>query len=483
MSATRPAAAAPAAAAALTRPIRCAIYLRISLDRGKDGLAVDRQREACHRIARERGWIITEEYVDNSISAYSKTVKRPSYERLRKDYAAGAFEAIVCWDLDRLTRQPRQLEDWIDASEERGLQLVTANGECDLATTGGVLFAGIKAQVARSEMKQKSVRQQAALAQRADHGRPPLGRPAFGYLSNGKANEAEAPYVLDIFTRFTAGESLLSIAGWLNERQVPSRQQGRGGAARKGWWPATVRHILSNPRYAGRVVYRGQVVEGKAATWDVLVEPELWAAAERILTDPRRLSNRTGTHRKHLGAGLYLCGRCGQRMQSHSGDAYRCQQNACMTKGRVKVDEYVMAYVAAELARDDLAQLLMRPDSSSKAAEVEAQVATLQRKLATANAQIEDPETEDEDLPGLRRRRRNIEEALTRLYAERAELWAVAGDNAILAAEHPDEAFLAASLGMQRMVLDTLFTVTLLPGVRGKWALDPATVRIEYRPR
>jgi hypothetical protein len=40
----------------------------------------------------------------------------------------------VCWDLDRLTRQPRQLEDWIDAATDNGLKLTTANGEADLAT-------------------------------------------------------------------------------------------------------------------------------------------------------------------------------------------------------------------------------------------------------------------------------------------------------------------------------------------------------------
>lgn len=48
------------------------------------------------------------------------------------DYEAGKFTASICWDLDRLTRQPRELEDWIDAAKFRGLALVTANGEADL---------------------------------------------------------------------------------------------------------------------------------------------------------------------------------------------------------------------------------------------------------------------------------------------------------------------------------------------------------------
>src|SRR4051794_31842366 len=95
--------------------VRAALYLRQSLDAKGDSLAVDRQQEACEAIARERDWtIIGEVYADNSISASDSRKARPSYDRLVRDYAAGAFDALLCWDLDRLTRQPRQLEDWID---------------------------------------------------------------------------------------------------------------------------------------------------------------------------------------------------------------------------------------------------------------------------------------------------------------------------------------------------------------------------------
>ena len=143
-------------------PVRAAVYLRISLDRNMDGLAIDRQREACLRIAKDRGWQVVEEYVDQSKSATDKTKKRPDYDRMVADFQAGRFDAIICWDLDRLTRQPRQLEDWIDAAEDSGLELVTANGEADLATDGGRMYARIKAAVASGEVDRKSVRQSVA---------------------------------------------------------------------------------------------------------------------------------------------------------------------------------------------------------------------------------------------------------------------------------------------------------------------------------
>lgn len=76
------------------------------LDATGEGLAVDRQREDCRRIVDQRGWQLVGEYVGNSISASDSRKARPGYNALVESYKAGGFDALVCWDLDRLTRQP-----------------------------------------------------------------------------------------------------------------------------------------------------------------------------------------------------------------------------------------------------------------------------------------------------------------------------------------------------------------------------------------
>jgi site-specific DNA recombinase len=100
-------------------PVRYATYLRISIDRTGEELAVERQREDCERIAQEHGWKLVGEYVDNSIIASDRRKTRPGYNELMAAYGADMFDALVCWDLDRLTRQPRELEDWIDAATDK----------------------------------------------------------------------------------------------------------------------------------------------------------------------------------------------------------------------------------------------------------------------------------------------------------------------------------------------------------------------------
>ena len=100
---------------------------------------------------------------------------QPSSECIVTDYEAGLLDSIVCYDMDRLTRQPRELEDWIDRAEQRGLLLVTANGDADLSTDGGRMYARIKVAVAHGEVEQKGARQSCAQRQRAEQGRPPKG--------------------------------------------------------------------------------------------------------------------------------------------------------------------------------------------------------------------------------------------------------------------------------------------------------------------
>ena len=426
-----------AASANTTSPVRAAIYLRISQDRELDGLAIERQREDCENLAKFRRWEVVETYVDQSKGATDKTKKRPAYDQMVADYHAGRFTAIVCYDLDRLTRQPRQLEDWIDWAEERGLQLVTANGDADLSTDGGRMYARIKAAVARAEMERKSARQSRAHIQRAEQGRPPKGVRPVGYAIDGKVIRREAAAVKAIYAAFDGGASLRGIARALSGIQendaakaeqvqgVPrlpnhsrtltiernAKRAAEGLAPRevpddRPWAESTVLGILRNPRYAGYSVYtdvkdrrstiqanqqkkaelesakgepvlmvkgkrrawrdfiardeNGQLVKGK---WTPLVDEDLWQRVQERLDDPSRATNRVGTHRRHLGSGLYLCGLCDEPIRGASR-GYRCKHGHINRTG-APIDDLVRKAVAARLREPDALRNVPAADSGA----------------------------------------------------------------------------------------------------------------------
>jgi DNA invertase Pin-like site-specific DNA recombinase len=103
-------------------PRRVAIYVRISLDRGGEGLGVQRQREDCLALAVTLGWIVVEVYEDNDISA-SKNVPRPAFERLMRDLESGVIDALIVYDLDRLTRKPAELEKFMELADRLKIPL------------------------------------------------------------------------------------------------------------------------------------------------------------------------------------------------------------------------------------------------------------------------------------------------------------------------------------------------------------------------
>ena len=175
------------------------------------------------------------------------------------------------------------------------------------------MFARIKASVARAEIERKGARQRRAQQQRAELGRAPSGVRLTGYNRDGSVNEDEAPLVKELFTRFHAGDSLKALAADLETRGLRTRS-GRP------WNPSTVHTVLTNPRYAGWSAHRGDIVvkdgERVRGAWVPLVSEGVWESVRARLADPARVSNRAGTHRRHLGSGLYLWGpatsRCGR---------------------------------------------------------------------------------------------------------------------------------------------------------------------------
>ena len=451
---------------------RAAAYLRISQDHSGEGLAVARQREDALRLAKDRGWTIAKEYVDNSISASDSRQVRPGYDELCRDFEAGLWDALIVYDLDRLTRQPRQLEDWIDAAELRGLQLVTTNGEADLTTDGGRLFARIKLAVARGEVERKSARQTRAQQQRAESGKPAKGIRPTGYALDGSIIPAEAKVVRRIFDPFTAGATLKGIAAGLAADGITTR---RGGS----WSSSSVSSILRNARYTGRSIYKGRDVG--AATWQPIISEAQFAAAQARLDDPRRKTRGDDTARKHLGSGVYFC-TCGLRVRSSSGmgnglNRYTCR-SFCHYRSGKPIDDYVLAIVRGRLALPDLRGLLTKPVDESRMAELGAERSELRHRIATTQADY------DNDLiDGLRYKAKvdKIEARLAAIRAEETKLLAQFGPGSILAAEDPVAAFDAAELAIQQRVIDSLAVVTLRPSRRGSRTFQPESVSVNWR--
>lgn len=291
----------------MSAPRAAAIYARISSDPTGQALGVQRQLEDCRRLAADRGWTVADEYVDNDVSAYSGK-PRPEYERMLADVRDGLRDAVIVYNMDRLTRRPIELEEFTAVCEAAGLrQVVTATSDVDLGTDDGLFMARITAAVAAKESARKSARVRRKMQQNAERGLPGGGanRP-YGYEADKVTiNPAEAEIIREVVGRFIAGESARAIAEDLKERGVPT-------STGVEWRSTTIRGILLSPRIAGLRAHRGEIVG--QAVWDPIISVEQRQQVLNTLEQKRAAGRRAP--RRYLLSGMLRCGKCGGKLFS-----------------------------------------------------------------------------------------------------------------------------------------------------------------------
>ncbi|MCV7579576.1 recombinase family protein [Micrococcus luteus] len=448
--------------------MRAAIYLRISLDRYGDGLAVDRQREDCERIVEERGWDLVAIYDDPSISASSRTTIRPGYEQMIRDWTAGKFDAIVCWDLDRLTRQPRQLEDWIDAAEQRGLLLVTANGEADLTTDAGRFFARMKAAVSRQEIERKSARQKRAAQQRAQLGKAWGPRRPFGFEDDKVTHRLpEAEVVRRIYNDFISGVGQHDLCRRLNA-------EGHRTSTGNEWTQPVLRQFLLNPRNAGLRAYKGEIV-GKAAWSPIVSEATFQAARDRL---QGRSTGKGGGTGKHLLIGVAQCGVCdgpvGTSYTSSGARQYSCRAGH-VSRSAERVEQYVEATIVEILTRHGVRAFLRRAEPAQVDLTNEADA--LRARQEALMTEFADGELSASQL---RTANARIKERLAEITARMVTSESNAALRPLMDVDDIATAWETLDIPRRRAVIDALANVRIMRTTKG-FKFDPSSVEITPR--
>lgn len=452
---------------------RCAIYARVSLDQTGEGLAVERQQDACRKLAEARGWEVVESYVDNSVSAFSGR-RRPGFEALKSRIQGGSLDAVVVWHIDRLTRSLIDLEDVIKLAEANGVTIATVTGDFDLGTDTGRMVARILASVARGEVERKSVRQRAANEQAAKAGKRRGGRRPFGYEDDGiTVRDTEAAAVRAAFRDVLAGVTIGEIVRAWNAAGFKS---GQGTA----WRRDSVRVVLSNPRYAGLRAYLGEVVSD--AEWPALIDETTYRAVQAVLSDPSR--RRAPNAGRALLSGLALCGVCADGTTVHSGGGrpgyrvIRCKAANHLNRAAAPVEEYVGLYMCERLSRPDAQQLLQRKGPTVDAEALHAESLALRGRLDQLAVEFADGSLTASQLRAASER---LQDRLAEVENQLADAGRVDMLGDLVGAVDVEAVWRDLPIGRRREVIAKLCTVTIHPPGRGTRTFRPETVSIEWR--
>lgn len=284
-----------------------AIYLRISHDPLSLRAGVERQSTDCHVLAAKhwRGEAI-QIYEDNDKSAYSGT--RPDFARLCRDISTSQITAVIGYDLDRMFRQPRELEAFIDLCQLHKLtRVLTAKGDLDLTSHDGQLHARILTAVAKKSSDDNSRRVKRAALDRAESGRWHGGIVPYGYLADdSKGLIVDPPAAADVLLAAQHVARGMSIADVTRLHAGPK--------TRTGW-----RLLLQSPTIAGYTRLHAD------ATWPAIVPRDIWLEVQTILQS--RLQGSRVVY-MHWLTGILECSVCHVKCGAHNTNQYVCKNGA-----------------------------------------------------------------------------------------------------------------------------------------------------------
>lgn len=406
--------------------------------------------------------------VDDDRSAYTGK-PRPGYDKLLEAVSAGAIDAIVAWDPDRLHRHPRELEDFIELVEDHGVEVATVQaGQFDLSTPAGRMHARMLGSVARFESEHRAERTRSAHEQIAAEGRWKGGRRPYGYRNvtgTGRLDVVadEAEVIREAAERVIAGERVGAIANDLNRRKVPTVTGAK-------WSTATLRRIVASPTVAGRRVSAGEDVG--PGQWPAILEAEQVAAVRAVL---ERGTKRGPVPRLALlSGGRLICGACTAPMRSGRRDTgkriYRCL-NCYAQVNAEPVEQMVEDHIVHVLSTAAIPDAPELGPASESVEAIEDELAALAADLGAGRI------TRAEWLPARAALVARIEKARARFAATvgRASVASIAGRGA--AARWGD-----LPLDRKQAVVDALLDSVVIARTESRGPrFDPSRVDLRWR--
>ncbi|WP_159649661.1 recombinase family protein [Erysipelothrix aquatica] len=188
----------------------------------------------------------TELYIDDGYSA--KSLDRKDMQRLLNDIQENKIDTVVIHNLDRLTRNIKDLITLVELFEEYDVRLISIREKIETSDPTGMLFISIIVLFAQWERETTSLRtkraiDQAILEGKWVHGLTPVGFESIdGYLS---IVDKEAEVVREIFEMYLMEEfNVRSISIIYNAKNKLNKE----------WTNEIIRGILRNRIYIGEYI-------------------------------------------------------------------------------------------------------------------------------------------------------------------------------------------------------------------------------------
>jgi site-specific DNA recombinase len=328
------------------KPVRCAIYTRVSTEHGLDQEfnSLDAQYEAASAYIKSQahaGWtLIRSRYDDGGYSGGS--TDRPDLQRLLEDIRARKLDVIVVYKVDRLTRSLADFAKLVELFDTHGVSFVSVTQQFNTTTSMGRLTLNVLLSFAQFEREVTSERIRDKIAASKRKGLWVGGNLPMGYvMKDGKVAvvEEEAELVRSIYRRYLELGGVNELLRDLKERNIRTKSRLLSTGVTRGGIPfgrGALYYLLNNHFYIGEVKYKNEILPGEQPP---IMDRSLFEAVRQ--KSLAQWSHRTTVRNKadHLLTGL-LFDDAGYRMipthATKAGVRYRYYASTTVLHGEAK---------------------------------------------------------------------------------------------------------------------------------------------------
>lgn len=453
--------------------IKVYTYTRVSTTMQIDGYSLEAQKTKIKAFAVYNDYEIVGEYEDagksgKSIEGRAKFNSMMEDIKSRKD----GISFVLVFKLSRFARNAADILSTLQIMQDYGVNLICVEDGIDSSKDAGKLMIFVLSAVAEIERENIRIQTMEGRIQKAREGKWNGGFAPYGYqLIDGKLliNEEEAIAIRIIFDQYvntTIGANGLSK--YLENHRIKkiARQNGKNPLFDAG----LIRKILKNPVYNGKIAFGRRTLEKVHGTrneyrqveqddyliaegiHEAIVSDELWQAAQvKLKAQAKKYEHvhKGNDVRTHLLSGIVKCPICGAGMFGNKcikykkdGTKYKdfyyygCKHrlmnrgHKCDYKKQIReelLDDAVAEVIVKLVSNHKFANMMqekinMKVDTSAIENEIDNYQKELRKSHSTKFKLIEEIDTLDGDDRHYKRRKKDLDDRLYRMYDKIEEL-------------------------------------------------------------
>lgn len=335
-----------------------ALYVRVStLEQANEGYSIEEQEVKLKAYCTAMGYSVYKVYRDPGFSGAS--LERPGIQSLIDDVLTGVIDTVIVWKLDRLSRSQKDTMILLEnIFVKNHTNFVSLSESFDTSTPFGRAIVGILA--AFAQLERENIKERTALGRmaRVKKGYPHSTRCPLGYKFKTGSNELlvdefSSIQVKEMFQLIINGESISGISRIMDQKY--------GSEKFNFFRPTSVRRVLKNPVYYGKVKLGKQLFDG---LHEPLISESEFILTQSIIKNRADLIKRDYSYKngQYSSSGLLtniiFCGDCGARMYpkkiSNKTTKYVCYSVSKASKEMIRSDHCsnrLHPYKAEELER------------------------------------------------------------------------------------------------------------------------------------